>query len=132
MAKARTRRPAANDGPARVRAYIAAAPPEARRKLRELRRIIRAAAPDAIEVISYGIPSFKLDGKGLAWYASWTQHCSVYPIGKTAQRTLASALVKYETSKGTIRFPLDTPLPAPLITRWVNARVADLRTDRRR
>ena len=111
-----------------VRAYFAAQPPGSRRMLRQLRTVIRAAAPDAVEGFSYGIPGFRMEGRPLVWYAAFTQHCSLYPITGAIQRAHATALKAYETSKGTVRFPLAGPLPVTLIRRLVRARIVELRT----
>jgi uncharacterized protein YdhG (YjbR/CyaY superfamily) len=111
--------------------YIAAQPPAARRHLRQIRQAVRAVAPDALETISYGIPAFKQDGRVLVYYAAWRAHCSLYPFTGDIQRSFAKELERYETSKGTIRFPLDRPLPIALVKRLVKARLVEVQKKRR-
>lgn len=110
--------------PKDVRTYMAALPKDQRVALEKLRKIVKAAAPKGEEVISYAIPALRYQGYMLVWYAAWKNHCSLYPLGNAA--TFYKAELKgYETSKGTIRFPNDKPLPVTLVKKLVKARIAE-------
>ena len=106
-----------------VDAYLAALPEEARATLEKIRKAIKAAAPKATEVISYQIPMYKQHGM-LVGFASFKDHCSFFPGAKPVA-TYKDELKAYETSKGTIRFPVGKPLPAALVKRLVKARIAE-------
>ena len=103
--------------------YMAAQVPATRKTLKELRKIIKQAAPQAEEVISYNMPAFKLHGQ-LVFYAGYKGHIGFYPVS-SGIRAFKDELSGYEQSKGTVRFPLDQPLPLKLITRIVKFRVKE-------
>ncbi|MGA2888987.1 MAG: DUF1801 domain-containing protein [Terracidiphilus sp.] len=110
-------------GAAEVEAYLERVPEPARTTLEKMRAMIRAAAPkDATEAISYGIPSFQYKG-ALVWYAAFKKHCSFFPMDLSLLEEFGEELKKYKTSKGTIQFPLDKPLPKTLVSRIVKGRV---------
>ena len=111
-------------------AYIASLPDDVRAGLRKLRRAIAAAAPVAELGISYGIPAFKLDGRPLVWFAAFKKHSIFFP-GAAAIRKHAADLKDYKTSKGTIQFLADRPLPAKLVAKLVKTRLAEIQKKRR-
>lgn len=103
--------------------YLAAVPEDARVTLEKLRSIIKSAAPKATEVISYQMPAFKYHGM-LIYFAAFKDHCSLFP-GSSVMEALKDDLKSFETSKGTIRFTADKPLPASLVRKLVKARIAE-------
>ncbi len=113
----------ATTGPAAVDAYIAQFPDEVQVLLRQVRAVIREAAPDAAERIGYGMPGFYQNGS-LVWYAGFKRHIGFYPKGSSAIEAFQPELSGYKTSKGAIQFPLDHPLPLDLIRRMVQYRLA--------
>jgi uncharacterized protein YdhG (YjbR/CyaY superfamily) len=113
---------------ATVDEYIAAQSAEAQPRLRELRTIIRAAVPEAEEVISYGMPTYKF-GAGSVYFGAAKHHCALYG---SAMGAFAEELRGFETSKGTVRFPLDQPIPADLVHKLVVAKAAGQEVDRKR
>jgi uncharacterized protein YdhG (YjbR/CyaY superfamily) len=116
-AKSRTRTKKAT-----IDEYLAALSADKRAALQRLRKTIRAIAPRAEECISYQIPAFRLDGKMLVWFGAGANHCAFYP-GAVVEAHKAE-LEDYETSKGTIRFQPEKPLPAALVRKLVKARIA--------
>ena len=107
-----------------IAAYIASLDQPKRAALRKLRKDIRAAAPGLKECISYGIPAYRLDGKMLMAFGASAKHCSFYP-GAHPVKAHAKELSAYSTSKGTIRFPADEPLPTALVRKLVRTRIAE-------
>ena len=104
-------------------AYIKQHPKSVRDQLNRLRAIIQAAAPKAVATISCQIPTFKHHGN-LVHFAAWKTHIGFYPTS-SGIRQLAEELASYELSRGTVKFPLDRPLPLRLITRMVKFRVKE-------
>jgi uncharacterized protein YdhG (YjbR/CyaY superfamily) len=95
-------------------------------RLRRVHALILSVAPDAVEWFSYGIPGFRLHDRPFVWYAAFSHHVSLFPMTTTIRSRFDKELEGLETSKGTIRFPLDQPLPEALIKRLVKARVAEM------
>ena len=115
--------------PQDVNSYIKAAPEAAKPILRQLRRIIRAAAPDAEEEISYGMPSYQYHGR-LAYFAAHTQHVGLYALGPAG--AVPKELKQYAAAKGTLRFPMGKALPTAAIGRLVKARASEREAKNRR
>lgn len=107
-----------------IDAYIAAFPPETQQVLEALRALIRAAAPAATETISYTIPTFDLNGRHLVHFAGYGRHIGFYP-GSSGIAAFTEELKPYKSAKGSVQFPLGQPLPADLVRRIVEFRLAE-------
>lgn len=106
--------------------YIAAQPEAVRAKLRRVRSAIRKAVPQADEVISYGMPTYKADGRTIVHFAAWRQHFALYAATEKVLEKFGDELASYAIEKGTIRFPLDRPVPAALIARIARFRAREV------
>ena len=106
--------------------YIASAPKGRRAALTKLRQTIRAAAPKATEIVSYGMAGFKQDGERVAYFAYWKAHTALYGTSREFIDGHARELKPYVQNKGTLQFPADKPLPYGLVTKIVRARIAEI------
>ena len=95
--------------------YISAQPEASQSALKRVRGAIRKAVPEAEEAISYNMPTYKLHGRAMLYFAGWSRHYSLYPSTARLLAKFKSELEPYEISKGTIRFPLSEPVPVKLI-----------------
>jgi uncharacterized protein YdhG (YjbR/CyaY superfamily) len=111
--------------PAGVEDYLAALPEDQRAALEKLRETIRAAAPEATETISYQMPTFKLRGRVLVYYAAFKDHCSLFPASEAVMEALGEELKPYFSGKGTLRFTPDKPIPVAIVKKIVKARIEE-------
>ena len=112
--------------PRSVSEYIAGQPRAAQTALRRVRSVLRKALPGAQEVISYGIPAYQLHGRRVLYFAGWKQHYSIYPVTTRLIAAFGDALARYEyNGKGTLRLPLDEPVPVRLLARIAKFRVKE-------
>ncbi len=114
-------------GSAEVDAYMAALPEKQRGVMQQLRQIVTGAAPTAIEAISYKMPALRLNGKFFMSYDAYKSHFSLFPSTDRMIDLLGDDLTPFLSGKGTLRFPADEPLPADLIGRIVEIRLAEFR-----
>ncbi len=105
--------------------YIQEFPTETRKVLQEVRAVIKAAAPDATEKISYAIPTFDLNGHHLVHFAGYSKHIGFYPVTAGVAKAFAEELRPYKRGKGSVQFPLDRQMPTDLIRRMVEFRVEE-------
>ena len=113
-----------SQAPKGVDEYLAAVPEPARSTLNKLRATIRSVLPpEATEAISYGMPAYRYKGP-LVYFAAFSNHCSLFPGSGSLIEAFQDDLKGYRTSKGTIQFPADKPLPAALVKKLVKARIA--------
>jgi len=115
--------------PANIDDYIDGLVPDTARLMQQLRKAIHKAAPEAVEVISYGMPAFKMDSV-LVYFAAYKQHIGLYPTS-SGIRVFEAELAEYKYSKGAVQFPLDKPLPLELVQQIVHFRVGEQVEQRR-
>jgi uncharacterized protein YdhG (YjbR/CyaY superfamily) len=111
--------------PSTIDEYLAALSDDKRGALEKRRKTIRAAAPRAEERISYGLAGFRLNGRPLVAFGASANHCAFYPMSSTMVEAFPKQLKDFETSKGTIRFSPDKPLPAVLVKKLVEVRMTE-------
>jgi uncharacterized protein YdhG (YjbR/CyaY superfamily) len=111
--------------PKTVDAYLEALDDDKRAALEKLRKTIQAIVPKAEECISYGLPAFRLDGRPLVAFGAAANHCAFYPMSSRTVQVHQNDLKAYDTSKGTIRFPPDKPLPVTLVRKLVKTRIGE-------
>jgi uncharacterized protein YdhG (YjbR/CyaY superfamily) len=118
--------------PRTIDEYLSRVPQPARATLQKLRATIRSVVPpDASEAIYYGMPAFRYKGP-LVCFAAFSNHCSFFPSSAALMARFEDDLKKYATSKGTLRFPTDKPLPAALVKKLVKARIRQNELKKRR
>jgi uncharacterized protein YdhG (YjbR/CyaY superfamily) len=118
--------------PTSVEEYLAALPAGQRAALEKLRKMIKAAAPEATETIAYQMPAIRVDGRLVVSYAAFKDHCSLFPMSYQVIRDNADALKPYLAAKSALHFTTDKPLPAALVKKIVEARLQENAVRRRR
>jgi uncharacterized protein YdhG (YjbR/CyaY superfamily) len=111
--------------------YLSAQPADVQPILAQVRATLQKALPEADEVISYQIPAYRLPEGVVVFFAGWKQHYSLYPASQGVQKEFAEALEEYAVHKGTIRFPLDAPVPETLIAGIAKLRAQEIRAEAR-
>jgi uncharacterized protein YdhG (YjbR/CyaY superfamily) len=119
--RSRTTTPVRANKPKNTDDYLTALSADKRTALEKLRKAIKSAVPKAEECISYGLPAFRLNGKFLVAYGAARNHCAFYP--GSVLEAFKTELKDYDTTKGTIRFPANKPLPAALVRKLVRTRI---------
>src|SRR6266704_2171205 len=111
--------------PKTIDEYLASVNANHRDALQKIREAIHAGAPNAQECISYGIPAFRLNGRSLVFFGAWANHCAFYPGSSATLKKFRNELKDFQTSKGTLRFSPDKPMPVALVKKLVKARIAE-------
>jgi uncharacterized protein YdhG (YjbR/CyaY superfamily) len=108
-----------------VEAYIQGFPEDIQLILRNIRRCIQVAAPDAVEQIAYGMPAYKMNKKPLVYFAAFKKHIGFYAT-PSGHQAFQKDLLKYKQGKGSVQFPLDHPIPYELIAQMVRFKVLEM------
>jgi len=117
--------PAKGRKPTTIDEYLRTVTQDRRRALQDLRKKIRSFLPAAEECISYGIPAFRLNGHSLVFFGAWRNHCAFYLGSSKTLKEFQDELRNFQTSKGTLRFSPDKPLPVALVKKLVKTRIAE-------
>jgi len=117
-----------NSKPRTIDEYLTGVNADQRVALEKLRKTIRAVAPRVEESISYGIPSFRLNGRPLVFFGAWANHCAFYPGSSATLEKFRNDLKSFQITKGTIRFSPDNPIPIAVVKKLLKARMAENRT----
>jgi uncharacterized protein YdhG (YjbR/CyaY superfamily) len=112
--------------PATIDEYLSVTPEPARSTLIQMREAIHAVLPEAVEAISYQIPTFKYRGNSIVAIAAFKNHCSLFPMSGAVIEKFKKDLERFHTSKGTLQFPVDKPLPPALMKKLIKARMAEV------
>jgi len=112
----------------RVTEYLAGLPAAQRAALEDLRRLVMAASPEAVEVFGYGMPGFKYRGRPLMYFGAWKEFCSIYGMGYAPINRHRAELAAFELRKGTIHFQPGEPVPATLVATMIHERMVDIDT----
>jgi uncharacterized protein YdhG (YjbR/CyaY superfamily) len=115
----------AKSKPRTIDEYLVGVKADQRFALEKVRRVIHDVVPKAEECISYGIPAFRLSGRSLVFFAAWANHWAFYPGSSVVLKKFRNELRDFQTSKGTLRFSPDKPLPVALVKKLVKARIAE-------
>ncbi len=113
-----------NNNFASVDAYVASFPDDVRARLEAIRQTVHKAVPGTVETISYQIPTFKIEGRALIYVAAWQTHIAVYPIPEGTE-AFRRVIAPYIAGKGTVRFPMNKPVPYDLIRQIVLLRLKE-------
>ncbi len=105
--------------------YLASVNTDHRDALQKIREAVNAVAPNAEECISYGIPAFRLNGRSLVFFGAWANHCALYPGSSATLKKFRNELRDFQTSKSTLRFSPDKPVPVALVKKLLKARIAE-------
>ena len=108
-----------------IDAYLVKVPEPQRSTLKTLRETLQTLLPMGDECITYGFPTFKVDGRSIAGFASYKNHCSYFPMSGSTLSTLKNDVAKYETTRGALRFAVDKPLPLSLVKKLIKIRLRE-------
>ncbi|GGH36096.1 hypothetical protein GCM10007423_28200 [Dyadobacter endophyticus] len=111
--------------PSSIDEYIAGFPENVQKILQEVRMVIRNTAPEAVETISYDMPTFNLDGKYLVYFAGWKKHIALYPVTEKIFQLFSGELSGYKGTKGSVHFPLNKPIPVEMIRKIVEQLIVE-------